>query len=175
MSVEDDLADCFAEQANVDFRAWELYETHPQALAAQCHKLLFLQMACEKLCKAHKLRAGDNPDSLIGTHKVITKHLPRILREEMVRRGQKSAAIERQMHAIRHLAQEVELLSPSVDDDKHRPDNCEYPWLANGKVISPLRWSFAPLQLCTQPGGRSFLKLVRCAIDRNLPVRNGSP
>lgn len=47
MSIADDWANAFAQQAKADFHAWELYEQHPEALAAPCHKLLFLQMACE--------------------------------------------------------------------------------------------------------------------------------
>ena len=49
MSEPADWALGYAQQANADFRAWELYEQHPEAVAAECHKLLFLQMACEKL------------------------------------------------------------------------------------------------------------------------------
>lgn len=58
MSSRDDWAHAFARQADADLRAWELYQKYPQAAAAECHKLLFLQMACEKLCKAHVIRAG---------------------------------------------------------------------------------------------------------------------
>jgi len=56
MASAHDWANGFARQADADFRAWELYELHPEALAERCHKLLFLQMACEKLCKAHMIR-----------------------------------------------------------------------------------------------------------------------
>jgi len=56
MASARDWANGFARQADADFRAWELYELHPEALAERCHKLLFLQMACEKLCKAHMIR-----------------------------------------------------------------------------------------------------------------------
>ena len=58
MNEPTDWALGYAQQANADFRAWELYEQHPEAVAAECHKLLFLQMACEKLCKAHLIRGG---------------------------------------------------------------------------------------------------------------------
>ena len=55
-------------QADADFRAWELYEHHPEALAANCHKLLFLQMACEKLCKAYLIQGGTSPRALQSSH-----------------------------------------------------------------------------------------------------------
>jgi hypothetical protein len=44
MSEPADWALTYARQANADFKAWELYEQHPEAVAAECHKLLFLQM-----------------------------------------------------------------------------------------------------------------------------------
>ena len=53
MSEPADCALGYAQQANADFRAWEHYEQHPEAVAAEYHRLLFLQMACEKLCKEH--------------------------------------------------------------------------------------------------------------------------
>jgi len=169
MSIAEDWADGFALQADADFRAWELFQANPKACVADCHKLLFLQMACEKLCKAHVIRAGGSPDAVITTHKVVAKHLPLVIREEMAQRGQQTGAINRLMRHVRHLAQEIELLNPAVRDDDQRPDNCEYPWRAGETIISPLNWTFNPLQLCEQPAGITFLKLVRCALNRNLP------
>ena len=66
----------FARQADADFRAYELYASHPEAVASECHVLLFLQMSCEKLCKAHLIQAGADPYSLQGSHAYITKTLP---------------------------------------------------------------------------------------------------
>lgn len=67
---------------------------------------------------------------------------------------------------VRHLAEEIDVLNPSVRRDGRRPDNCEYPWEAGGQVVSPLNWSFHPLRLCNVPAGRTFIKLLREAIDR---------
>jgi hypothetical protein len=47
MSNPADWARSYARQADADLSAWDFYENHPQALAAECHKLLFLQMACK--------------------------------------------------------------------------------------------------------------------------------
>jgi hypothetical protein len=91
VSENADWVKAYARQADKDFVAWELYEKHPEAVAAECHKLHFLQMACEKLCKAHR-EAGDD-------------------------------------------------------------------------VISPLNWSFTPSRLCNAQAGRTFLKLLREAIN----------
>ena len=97
MSIDDDWADGFARQADADFRAWELYQKYPEACAEVCHKLLFLQMACEKLCKAHRIRAGADPNELIKTHRVVAKNLPLVIREEMIRRGQDNKAIAKKL------------------------------------------------------------------------------
>jgi hypothetical protein len=67
---------------------------------------------------------------------------------------------------VRHLAEEIEVLNPAERRDGRRPDNCEYPWEAGNQVVSPLEWSFNPLRLCTVPAGRTFIKLLRGAIDR---------
>ncbi|MGH7139873.1 MAG: hypothetical protein ACREHD_29390 [Pirellulales bacterium] len=75
MSTPDDWAKGFGRQADADLRAWELYQQYPQAVAAECHKLLFLQMACEKLCKAHLIRSGiHKPEDVQRSHGFIQKH-----------------------------------------------------------------------------------------------------
>ena len=167
MASAHDWADGFARQADADFRAWELYELHSEALAAP--KLLFLQMACEKLCKAHMIRSGTNPDDVATTHRVVAKNLPLVIREEMIWRKSDAKAIKNIMRHLRHLAQEIEYLNPAIKREGQRPDNCEYPWETSGTIVSPLDWSFSPLQLCFEPSGRTFLKLLRCALNRNLP------
>ncbi len=68
MSESADWARAYARQADIDFKAWELLEKHPEAVGAECHRLLFLQMACEKLCKAHLIRGGTPPESLQASH-----------------------------------------------------------------------------------------------------------
>src|SRR6185312_13020935 len=86
----------FARQADADFRGWELFEQHPQAVAAPCHKLLFLQMACEKLCKAYLLRANIcSPATVQTSHGFIAKHLPMIVRQEI---GESSAILRKKLN-----------------------------------------------------------------------------
>jgi len=77
----------YVRQARADFRAWELYERHPEAVAAECHKLLLLQMACEKLCKAHLIRAGARPQDLQSSHGYTAKHLPRVVEWQIIASG----------------------------------------------------------------------------------------
>lgn len=162
----------YARQADVDLKAWELYEKYPEAVATGCHKLLFLQMACEKLCKAH-LISNDTPAQALQTsHAYIAKVLPVVIERQILDMRQNLSGMMGVMRHVRHLANEIELLNPSVDRDGRRPDNCEYPWDdASGRLHSPLDWSFTPSQLLVAPAGRTFLKSLRGAISRILPSR----
>lgn len=168
MSRPEDWAREYARQADADFRAWDLYQRHPESVAAECHKLLYLQMACEKLCKAHLIRRGSSPEALRVSHGYIAKPLPVIIKQEISFRKRNLRKMAWLVSHIAHLAREIELLNPAVQRAGHRPDNCEYPWESAGKVISPLDHSFPLLNLIVAPAGRTLLKLLRSAIDRNL-------
>ena len=173
MSVVSDWVLAYARQADADFRAWELYERNPQTIAAECHRLLFLQMACEKLCKAYLLKnAIFAPSEVQSSHAFVRKHLPTILREGLSISNQRRAARRAVVTHLRHLAKEVEVLNPTCDS-ADRPDNCEYPWQVGDKVLSPLDWTFVPSQLLTASSGRTFLKAVRVAINRILRESRG--
>ena len=168
MSEAADWALAYARQADADFKAWELYERHPEAVAAECHKLLFLQMACEKLCKAHLIRGGTPPDALRDSHGYIANPLPIVIRRQIISSGQNPGRMRWVLDQVRHLAEEIEVLNPAVRRNGQRPDNCEYPWAAGHEIKSPLDWTFHPLRLLTAPSGRTFVKLLRGAIQRIL-------
>ena len=147
---------------------WELHEQHPHVVAAECHLLLFLQMACEKLCKAHLIQAGAPPEAFQSGHAYIANPPPMVIKQQLLHLGRDLAGLKRVQTIVRHIAVEIEALNPSVRRNRGRPDNCGYSWEIGGQVISPLRWSFVPLRLLEAPAGRTFLKLLRGAIDRIL-------
>lgn len=155
-----------ARQADADFKAWELLEKHPEAVAAECHKLLFLQMACEKVCKAHLIRGGTPPETLQDSHGYVANPLPTVIKHQILAMGQNPRKMQGILNQVRHLAEEIEVLNPAIRRNGQRPDNCEYPWEMADYVKSPLDWTFHPLRLVTAPVGRTFLKLLRGAIDR---------
>lgn len=167
-----DWAKAYAQQADADFKAWELFEKYPEAVAAECHKLLFLQMACEKLCKAHLIRSGSPPDTVQASHGYVANPLPIVIRRQMEHLNVKPSVARKVLEHVRHLAAEIEILNPAVRRDGLRPDNCEYPWATgntnDATVLSPLSWTFHPSRLCVVPAGRTFLKLLRGAIDQFL-------
>jgi hypothetical protein len=168
MNSSPDWAKAFARQADADFRSWDFLQ--PETEIPACHKLLFLQMACEKLCKAHLLESDAPAETVQTSHAYIAGPLPVVMKQQIVYSGAKvSKSDQRFWKDIRHLAREIEVLNPAVDRDRQRPDNCEYPWEDHGGTVhSPLDWTFHPSHLLTAPNGRKFLKLVGGAIKRML-------
>jgi hypothetical protein len=158
----------FARQAAADLDAFFGYERHPEALVAECHKQLFLQMACEKLCKAYLLNSGASIETLQTSHGYIRKNLPLIVREELRFLRSEISQQRPVVHFAQQIAGEIELLAPAVRRGGTRPDNCEYPWSAGNRVHSPLDWNFVPSKLVSAPFGRTILKLIRTAIGRLL-------
>jgi hypothetical protein len=127
-------------------------------------------MACEKVCKAHLVKAGAPLADVTSKHGYVGKTLPLLIRMELSAGGKKSKQINSIMRSVRQLSPEIGRLSPSVDDDGKRPDNCEYPWEDHGGGLhSPLDWSFAPSNLLLKPSGVTFVKALLAAIERRLP------
>lgn len=163
MATDAEWAKGYARQAAADFRAWQAIEgnedVHP------CHRMLFLQMACEKLCKARLIDGGAPPAALQTSHGYVANPLPLVIRAQLEFMGKRPTL--GLLTFTRHLAAEIEILNPAVDRNGHRPDNCEYPWEdATLAIHSPLDWNFNPLHLLREPSGLSFVKLLKLAIDR---------
>ncbi len=154
----------FAIQAEADLQTYKCLQGHRDV--PMCHKLHFLQMACEKLCKAHLCKAGSDPVALQSSHRYIGKNLPVVVKQQLARLDRKVVGRDGYpMNQIRQLAREIELLSPAVDDNKKRPENCEYPWqVSPGEIRTPLEYQFPNLNLLTAPSGRTLLKCVWQAI-----------
>ncbi len=158
MSTADDWQRAFAKQAKADFDTWERLQA--DETIPRCHKLLFLQMACEKVVKAHLCGAGSDPDAIQGSHAYLGKNFQPIARIHYARRHKR--APDHLLRQMCRLAREVELLSPAVDDGGSRRDNCEYPWKrSDGSLCVPANYSFPNLSLLTELPGRVFLKIVR--------------
>jgi len=75
-------SNAFLLQARADFQTYislgESSSLKQGWHAPACHRLHFLQMACEKLCKAHLLRAGAKPQDVQRSHTYISGQLPTI-------------------------------------------------------------------------------------------------
>ncbi|MCE5276441.1 MAG: hypothetical protein ABFD92_11280 [Planctomycetaceae bacterium] len=152
-------AAAYARQAKSDLDAREqLLSLNP------CHQLHYLQMAAEKLCKAHLSSQGQPQSVLETSHAFIAGPLPVIVRQIIARDSGRS----RQgwlLTAIRKLTRQIELLHPQVDDGGRTPANCIYPWEGPGRnVIAPVDHPFG-LNLLHEQAGTTLLKIMRTAID----------
>jgi len=157
----------YARQANADF---ELFQALQAGAAEQCHRMQLLQMACEKLAKAHLCGAGADPAGVQTSHAFVAKTLPVILKQTAITFNFTGPPAAEAIKLAGRLAREIELLTPGVDANGKRPDNCEYPWEDDAGVLhSPLDWAFSPSDLLTARAGRTVLKLIQEAIKRLLP------
>jgi len=68
-----------------------------------CHQLHFLQLACEKLSKAHLCTKGSNSADLQSSHAFVQKTLPLIAREQFLNTNDRQLSNKSWMMAhIRH-------------------------------------------------------------------------
>ncbi len=167
MATAAEWAKGYARQADADFETFRALQR--DGSIPECHKLQFLQMACEKLVKAH-LCAGGTRAAVQSSHAYVAKTLPIVLRQQLAFSPVSARSAAWILQHAKHLSHEIEMLAPAVKRGGRRPDNCEYPWAdAAGALHVPLDWAFHPSQLVAIPAGRTFLKLVRAAISRFLP------
>lgn len=166
MATSTEWAIGFARQASADFATYLQLIGSPEV--PQCHRLHFLQMACEKLVKAYLIDGGTAPASVQSSHAYIATTLPIIIREQMSLSKVKPHNQAWLLKHARLLSAEIEILAPSVRRGGAREDNCEYPWEDGaGHLRVPIDWQFKPAsELLLASAGRSSLKLVHDAILR---------
>ena len=160
MTRFDRFARGFYRQARADFGTFLRLE-HDGEIPT-CHRLHYLQMACEKLAKAYQFRSRrPNEQDLLSRHAQIEHALPLIVREVYRRASPASKNLGRLLIKLEHLARQLDLLSPSVDDGGRRPDNCEYPWESGDMVVIPAEYEFPSMQLLHgDPAGRTLLNKI---------------
>jgi hypothetical protein len=154
----------YAKQAQADLgaREWLLAKSD----LPECQQLHFLQMACEKICKAYLCGLGVSPADLQSSHAYIARQLPIIARQQFATQpGGLHKDRTWMIAAIRVLARKIELLAPAVDAGGASPSNCEYPWIgpdANLKV--PSEYNFQ-MELIHAKAGRHLIKVLYTAVD----------
>lgn len=147
----------YLRQARADFETWNVLF---RQRVPTCHRLQFLQMACEKLCKAYLIRGGADPMALQSSHAYIAGTLPSICKKHY---AEVNGAGPHVLKAIPALARKIELLAPAVKAAGSRPDNCEYPWpdAIGNRVIAPVDHTFEILELLINRPGSTFLKIIQ--------------
>jgi hypothetical protein len=156
------LAEAYAAQSRSDF---EVYNVHLQN-AEECHRLHYLQMACEKIAKAYRLRdTPDFPEEKLYSHVFFSKFISNLLTSPQIKRRYTSQdAVLRQLgHDANRFSREIEKLAPAVDREQ-TPANTEYPWIQGQSVFAPCDFIFTNLSLLKDQHGREFLKLITVAI-----------
>jgi hypothetical protein len=167
----EEWAGAYARQSQSDFAMDELLSID-MPKTELCHRLHYLQMACEKIAKAFRFRdTTASVDDLLTSHVAFSRCIENILRSPDIKRRYKNrpADLRRLLGRASSIAREIEKLAPAVDRDQS-PQNTEYPWEDNGKAITPCGYSFPNLQILFTVrsfpllGGRDFLILVKTII-----------
>jgi hypothetical protein len=155
------LSEAFAAEAASDMDA---YDFLVKSSLPSSHRLHYLQMWLEKLCKAFLWLPDAAADDLRYKHNVVDKVLPRLIGQYW----RKIGFVERpDISSIRELCREVDLLHPQVDDSGRRPDNVEYPWTAtSGAAEVPALWKFPLVSRLYSNSGRLLLKAA-ISLTRN--------
>lgn len=68
MSLKDQWRRAFAVQARADLETREFLRSMDAGKIPECHRLQFLQMACEKLVKAHMFTTEAIPSKFLTSH-----------------------------------------------------------------------------------------------------------
>lgn len=167
VSRSEDWRRAFARQAQADLHAHDILCRHTDV--PECQRLHFLQMACEKLVKAHLHDQSQSGTYSSKSHAVIANKLPMIVRYWHGRRTRGKRMRREMFDRVKHLAQQIELLAPAVDAGGRQPQNCEYPYQGpGGEVRCPATDSWPNLELATDPAGRLLLVVLPMAISDKL-------
>ena len=165
MAENSDWRRAFARQAQADLHARTLILPHVAKGLPRCQELHFLQMACEKLVKAHLFSSKEVPGYVFSSHAVVAKHLPRILQEYYRRQRSGKVMPDYMNKQMRAIARNIELLAPAVTAGGQHVVNCEYPWSHGERVYAPADYDFTELTLTNQPGATFLLKLLPIILD----------
>ncbi len=141
-----------------------------------CHELHHLQMACEKVAKAYRLRdTSVDIETEMSGHAAFSQFIETYLVSSGY--GQRGRYEKKpylftglRIRARRH-AREIERLAPSVDREE-TPSNAEYPWRQGQEIKVPCLFSYPSLHILTNPGpeGAEFLQIVQAAIEQFTPA-----
>jgi hypothetical protein len=147
------MAEAFHVQAQSDYKAYNALATTTLPV---CHRLHYLQMWMEKLCKAYLWHSAVINKDLLHRHQVVGVVLPRLVEGHWRRLAAYNKSTP-DMERVRSLCREIDLLHPQVDDNGRRPDNVEYPWTFNGVTYTPTQHTFPLVQDLYRAHGRLLI------------------
>jgi hypothetical protein len=154
----------FLRQARVD---WESYQRARQGTWPDCHRLLFLQMATEKLGKALLIAGHSSLETVSQTHAAFVKFMQIVSNQRKLRNalGIQKSQQTAQFRTLLPLAYEIEVLAPALA--QHGP-NPEYPWEnVSGSILAPADYPFPLIKRLRQtPQGPLLLKYIELFMNR---------
>ena len=157
------FANAYYRQASSD---WQVYRTLEAGKLPRCHALHYLQMACEKLAKAYRLRDTSSKEAKIRkSHTGFAKFINAFLRSPALMAEYQGQLARHQAvcKSAARFAEAIEKLAPSIDQETS-PENAEYPWERGRSVITPCEYDYPALSLLSAAGGRAFLNLIDRAL-----------
>ncbi len=161
MATDRQWARAYALQALSDLR---VRDRLVEAGAEKCHRLHYLQMGAEKVCKVH-LTMGDGHANVRKTHAYVKTVLPIIARRFYSMTGADTAIQAWQLERIRSFSREIEVIAPACNAGDVRDDNSEYPWLdGRGDVQILCLYSF-PRVNDGDPGILLVIRLIHTAAE----------
>lgn len=154
----------FLKQARVD---WDTYQRIRQGTWPECHQLLLLQMASEKLSKALLVVGHSSLETIAQSHAAFVKfmHIASNQRKIQKTLGMKKSQQRAQFKTLLPLAYEIELLAPALAQNG---PNAEYPWKnASGNILAPADYPFPLIKRLRQtPQGVQLLKYMEIFLNR---------
>lgn len=164
-------ATAFLKQSDADLRTYVRLSSLEEI--PRCHRLQFLQMACEKLAKARLVATLAAEHDKLLSHKYIATTFKAMIQFYLGNHESFESWSKPRRRAyskgLEGLAREIEQLSPADKDQEGgpRPDNCEYPWAwaPDQPFIAPADYSFPLLAQLEQSTGTELLRLVRFFLD----------
>jgi hypothetical protein len=123
---------------------------------AKCHRLHYLQMAAEKVCKAYLIGANGR-ENVKNSHAYVQYTLPK-LAQYFYGLESTSVAPIWLINGIKSFARQIELIAPACKDGGARPDNSEYPWLDGRETVQiPCQYPFPDFD----DGDRIVVKIIQ--------------
>lgn len=149
-NTRDQWSVAYARQGKSDLDAYRiLRQAFLDNRLPVCHSLHYLQMAAEKIAKAHELgKAGSNKslDTLTTRHtgasiEEFVKTVFKQVRGPALIKAKKTEQLATLMSKIGTLARQLEKCQPAVDK-KISPQNVEYPWEDSSRISVPCEQRF---------------------------------
>ena len=164
-----DWSSAYAKQSESDFSVYKTLCNEELGISV-CHRLHYLQMACEKIAKAYRFRdTSTSTEELQTSHVAFSKFIICFLmsHEMKQRYNGKDEQLKRVINSVKKYAREIEKLAPAVDK-KNNPCNAEYPWVNDkGTIVIPCEYTYPNYNFLLDPrdnDAMTFLKVVTTAI-----------